>query len=328
MVPWLLPGDALSNDAMAMAAQLLARSPATLHCRGPLHPGLAALVTPGDPPPLSQLIVHIDERSAPLHIFSSPAQSLIIRLHAAVDGSAGRSSFDRCDVVLANSSWTGQRAADRGARRVEVVPPFLPLDSFANAASNAALAGAAAGPPSGALVTVGPFRAGDRPVDAAMVDHLVRTHLVPGAHLVAVGHAPDPSTARAASALCDMLRLGNPFVGHIGHGEYVATLANAGLLLHIAESTGFGAAIVEAMAAGTPVVACAGGAAAETLGGAGVVLDADADPTVVAEAVHAVLTDDALRERLRQAGRVRAIGLSPAASAGRLASVLESLGWW
>ena len=320
VVPWLLPGDALSNDAMAIGAQLGARGPTTLHCCGPVHPGLAGLVTPGDAPRTALMIVHLDERirpSAPIESLVGPA---IARLHGLDPASPSGISFGRYELVLANSSWTADGAAERGARNVQTMAPFLPLDGFMDASPSASN--------NFGIVTVGPFRASDRLADAVLVDHLVRAHFEPRARLRAIGRVLDVPTRGGVTVLSDELRLGSPWAGHLGHDDYVREIAAAGVLLHCADSTFFGAALVEAMAAGTPVVARAGGATAETLGGAGVLLAADADLTVMAEAVHAVLSDVALRHRLREAGRVRAAELAPVASAGRLAAVLTSIGWW
>ena len=242
------------------------------------------------------------------------------RVHGLDATSPSKVSFDRFELVLANSSWTAADAAERGARNVEVMAPFLPLDGFMDASRSAS---------SGfGIVTVGPFRSSDRLADAVLVDHLVRSHFEPRARLRAIGSVLDVPTRGAVTVLCDELRLGSPWTGHLGHDQYIREIASAGVLLHCADSTFFGAALVEAMAAGTPVVARAGGATAETLGGAGVLLAADADLTVVAEAVHVVLRDVSLQQRMGEAGRVRAAELAPATSAGRLAAVLTSIGWW
>jgi glycosyltransferase involved in cell wall biosynthesis len=253
---------------------------------------------------------------------------VIVRLHAARERTPSSSSLFECDAVLPTSSWTAQLAADRGARRIDVIAPLLPMDAFVNAAAEPPDETADSPGLAHAIVAVGPFREGDRLPDAVLVAHLVRTHMDADARLLAVGHAADATSTRAAAALSDHLRLGQPWTGHLGHAEYVRTIAAAGVLLHLGGSTRFGAPMVEAMAAGTPVVARAGGAAEETLGGAGVLLSAQADLTVVAEAVHAVRVDAALRERLRAAGRARAAQLSPLEGAARLSAVLDACGWW
>ena len=319
VVPWLLPGDALSNDALAIAAQLALRGPTTLHCGGPVHPGLRSLVTAGDPSRQVCVLVHIDEREA-----AAPrveGASLVARVHALASPRPERIRFERCDAVLAGSSWTGSRAADRGAGHVAVVPPLLPLDAFLEAYTDL-------GSNADAVVIVGPFRRDCALPDAVLVDHELRAHFAPQVRLRAVGRSTDVPVARAVSALCDELRLGSPFAGHLGHADYVRAIGSGAVMLSVGGPSAFGSALVEAMAIGTPVVARAGGAVAETLGGAGILLPADADPFLIAEAVWAVVSDSALRDRLRTAGRGRAQQLAPAASAVLLNQALASVGWW
>ena len=319
VVPWLLPGDALSNDALAIAAQLAPRGQTTLHCRGPVHPGLQSLVTAGDPPARARVLVHIDEREADTgHVEGA---SVVARVHALAPPRPERIRFERYDAVLAGSSWTGSRAADRGADHVAVVPPFLPLDAFLDAYTDL-------GSHADAVVVVGPFRRDSALPDAVLVDHELRAHFAPQVRLCAIGRATEEPMVRVVSALCDELRLGSPWAGHLGHGDYVHAIGSGAVVLHVGGPSAFGSALVEAMAIGTPVVARAGGAVAETLGGAGILLPADADPFLIAEAVWAVVSDSALRDRLRTAGRGRAQQLAPAASAVLLDQALASVGWW
>ena len=70
---------------------------------------------------------------------------------------------------------------------------------------------------------------------------------------------------------------------------------------------GFGIPPVEAMAAGVPVVATRSGAIVETVqhGETGLLVEKN-DPRALAQALLALLTDDALRERMGRAGRLRA----------------------
>ena len=72
---------------------------------------------------------------------------------------------------------------------------------------------------------------------------------------------------------------------------------------------GFGLTAIEAMACGTPVVAADRGALPETLGGAGLLVD-PADPAAVADALMSVIADEALADRLRAAGLLRAARFS------------------
>jgi glycosyltransferase involved in cell wall biosynthesis len=71
---------------------------------------------------------------------------------------------------------------------------------------------------------------------------------------------------------------------------------------------GFGLPCLEAMACGTAVVAARSGALPETVGEAGVLVD-PGDPAAFADALLALLDDEAARQRLVAAGRHRAAAL-------------------
>ena len=77
---------------------------------------------------------------------------------------------------------------------------------------------------------------------------------------------------------------------------------------------GFGLPVLEAMGHGTPVVTSAGTATEEVLGDAGLTVD-PADVDGLAGAVHRVLGDSDLAERLGTAGRLRAATMTWAATA-------------
>jgi glycosyltransferase involved in cell wall biosynthesis len=68
---------------------------------------------------------------------------------------------------------------------------------------------------------------------------------------------------------------------------------------------GFGIPLVEAMAAGLPVITTTGCAASEIVGDAGLVVP-PGDSVALAFALDRVLTEPDLARRLRQAGRTRA----------------------
>jgi glycosyltransferase involved in cell wall biosynthesis len=64
----------------------------------------------------------------------------------------------------------------------------------------------------------------------------------------------------------------------------------------------FGRVLIEAMAAGVPVVGSSSGAIPEVIGDAGLVVP-ERDPSALAEAIECVLSDRALRDRLIERGR-------------------------
>jgi len=97
--------------------------------------------------------------------------------------------------------------------------------------------------------------------------------------------------------------------GEVSDASLAAYYEAADVFLSLSAHEGFGVPLVEAMAAGVPVVARPAGAVAQTVADAGVLLDA-ADPAYVAAALHRVRTDESLRARLVEAGHRRASALS------------------
>lgn len=105
--------------------------------------------------------------------------------------------------------------------------------------------------------------------------------------------------------LADAVRL----AGEVSDAALRAYFGAADVYLSLSVHEGFGVPLVEAMAAGVPVVARGVGAVAETVGDGALLLAAD-DPSYVAAALRRVCTDEALRRRLVDAGRRRVPMLS------------------
>jgi glycosyltransferase involved in cell wall biosynthesis len=81
--------------------------------------------------------------------------------------------------------------------------------------------------------------------------------------------------------------------------------------------------VIEAMACGTPVVVSDRGALPEVVGDAGLVVPPD--PAAVSEAVHRVVTDRSLADRLRRASTERAATFTWQRTAAGWADVLRSV---
>jgi glycosyltransferase involved in cell wall biosynthesis len=101
----------------------------------------------------------------------------------------------------------------------------------------------------------------------------------------------------------------------------------ARVYVSLSEHEGYGVPLVEAALAGVPLLARDAGAVAETLGGAGVLVGADAAPAAVASLLERLARDEALRAAVlaRQeqlAARVRAMDHG-ARALEALAPVLE-----
>jgi glycosyltransferase involved in cell wall biosynthesis len=93
--------------------------------------------------------------------------------------------------------------------------------------------------------------------------------------------------------------------GFVDEPTLAALYAGAECLLHAAFLEGFGLTALEALAAGTPVVGYAGGAVAEVVGDAGLLIPSG-DEDSLANALIRFLADDALRSSLRARARPRA----------------------
>ncbi len=87
------------------------------------------------------------------------------------------------------------------------------------------------------------------------------------------------------------------FVGSVDDGELAHRYASADAFVCLSDHEGFCVPLLEAMAAGLPIVACASSALPATLGDAGLLLD-EKPPSLVAEAVAETLANPALASRL------------------------------
>jgi len=116
---------------------------------------------------------------------------------------------------------------------------------------------------------------------------------------VAGGHRPQ----FAAEAGLDALRL----LGHVDDALLPGLYAGAEAFVLPSLYEGFGLPVLEAMAAGTPVLTTTAGALPETCAGAARLVD---DPAAIAGALTALLGDPAERARLRAAGLARASTLT------------------
>ena len=117
-------------------------------------------------------------------------------------------------------------------------------------------------------------------------------------------------------------------VGSIPRAELAPHLARADVYVHLSPAETFGIASLEAIGAGLPVVSLANGGAQGAWGAiesiAGRILDLDAEPVAVADAVAALRTDDGL-----DAAAARAFveqRFSPAAVGRRLIDVYAEVG--
>ena len=116
-----------------------------------------------------------------------------------------------------------------------------------------------------------------------------------------------------ATGLGDRIAL----TGRIPTAELETLLAGAAVVAFPSAYEGFGIPVLEALAAGVPVVVGAGTPAAEMAGGLVPVLDSS-DPAAWAEALDLLLSDADRRDRVARAGLTQVVGRTWENSAARL----------
>jgi glycosyltransferase involved in cell wall biosynthesis len=130
----------------------------------------------------------------------------------------------------------------------------------------------------------------------------------------------DPLRLAAAAGLpAGRVRL----LGRVPDGDLAVLLDRATALVVPSRAEGFGLPLLEAMAAGVPVLASTAPALVEVAGGAA--LHSSLAPDGLAEALAEVVGDEGLRERLRQAGRQRATAYTWDGAARQLWSAYSAL---
>ena len=119
------------------------------------------------------------------------------------------------------------------------------------------------------------------------------------------GGAFRESAQANAELLTDQLGI-RDLVRLLGARDDVPELMGGDIVIHASNSEGFGMVVVEAMAAGVPVIATDIPACREVLdGGRCGLLVPPGDSTAMAEAIRKILDDEALRARLVQAASER-----------------------
>ncbi|QDT15097.1 Spore coat protein SA [Alienimonas californiensis] len=239
----------------------------------------------------------------------------------------------RCDALVAVSAATRDHHVARGlpAERVAVVHNGIDSGAFlagvnregARSSVRDELNVPADGPLILSVGQIGLRKGWDVLAEAA---GLVRSE--PAPHFLAVGERwsrKDESVRFEADVFAAWNENAPGRVHRLGARTDVSRLlAAADLLAHPARQEPFGRVLLEAAAAGTPIVATAVGGTPEMLGDACAAVPPD-DPAALAAALDRLLNDAAERSRLADAARRRADGFTVERSAAGLASVWEGV---
>ena len=127
-------------------------------------------------------------------------------------------------------------------------------------------------------------------------------------------------------ALRERLQLGDKveFPGWIPRDELYDLFRRASAFLYPSLFEGFGLPVLEALAAGVPT-ACSAVEPMDTLAGPAALKFDPRDPAAIAEAMHRLVADDALRQTLAAAGPLRAAQFSWRTTAEGVLAVLRSV---
>lgn len=233
------------------------------------------------------------------------------RLASATDLALGVSEFNRRELEAA------------GFRRTGVVPILVDWDSYAVPPVRRILEAYREGTN---LLFVGRLAPNKRVEDLIKTYYFYR-RLDPRSRLLVVGTAVDMEPYLAAcQRLAQELGVADAvvFTGAVPQAELVSYYRVASVFLTLSEHEGFCVPLLEAMHFGVPVVAYAAAGIPGTLGGAGLLLP-DKDFPAVAELLHRVVGDRALREALVAGQRARLRAFDPEAVGRALRAHLAGL---
>ena len=211
----------------------------------------------------------------------------------------------RARHLTAVSPYIAEKVRHVSKAAIEVVPNAIPDAAFAQEGERAGRPAADGRP---VIISVNSGFSPRKNVEALIAAHraLRQRRVACELHLVGDGYVPGGPCERWARRR--RLAEGVTFLGPLPRDEVLLRIGEATLLVHPAREESFGMTLIEAMSQRIPVIGGArSGAVPWVLGGgkAGLLVDVD-DPRSIADAVAAVLTQPALRERLAGDGYLHA----------------------
>lgn len=291
------PGPGPGDPAVVARLRRLGRRADVVHAHGLRAGALAALALGRRRPGRTRLVVTLHNLTVGGRLTRTVGERLE-RLVAA-----------RADLVLAVSPDLAERAAARGAARVEIAVIPAPPRTPTGAAPHAPSAEPAWRGPGRRLLTVArlaPQKGIGLLLDAAAVlQSRVDGGELPAFVWALAGEGPAARAARERAAAEEL-----PVRVLGGRQDVPVLLAEADVVVQTSLWEGQPLAIQEALRAGAAIVATDVGGTALTARGGAVLVAPDAQ--ALADAVAALLADDAAREAARGRARLAAGGLPTA----------------
>lgn len=344
-VPSLVPHDAISNHARFLHAALLEAGHSAAIFYEHVHPSMVSEGRPYtecDPAPdPSRLILYHASTSSSMAAWlvdaANGGQRVALDYHnitpsryfarwlpsAAFSMDLARAELaglrTASSLAVADSEYNRCELAELGFEPTAVCPLIVDVEVRPVRSRVPA-------PASASWLFVGRIAPNKCQHDVIAAFAVYRKLFAPAATLTLVGGVTAERYRRSLQEMADDLEVADAveLTGPVTSDALAAHLDAADVFVCLSEHEGFCAPVVEAMAAGVPVVAFAAAALPETVAGAGLLLDSK-DPLAVAVAVHDLLEDPQAWDRLVKAGLGRARRLSRQASAACLVSALEDL---
>jgi hypothetical protein len=329
------PVDAVTTQALAWRTRFAAWGwggrDVAVHI-DPRMDGRVAPLAALDPAPADLLLVHYSAYAPKLESLLELPNRMLLLSHnvtparwfwdyapmVAIQCALGRRQLPRfagrADVAAGVSAFN---AAELGS---DVVIPIL-----ATKGTGTCVAPCATHVSVPAVAFVGRLAPHKRQDELIRVVALLRRHRVPDARLVLVGEPLNAAYRDALAALAGELAPGAVTIeSGLTDAQLAERYAQAGVFVSLSEHEGFCIPLLEAFAAGVPVVARPAGAVPEVAGDAALLVD-DRDPAVLAELVALALEDTQLRDTLAERGRARLAAYAPAETERKMRDALEAL---
>jgi len=234
----------------------------------------------------------------------------------------------RTTLAIADSAYNETHLAEAGFAATAVVPPSAAVEEKVASAASTATSSTPGGDSGAGAVwlavgRVAPNKSLEHTIAALAVARQGSDH---DPTLRIVGKPATDAYDRALRRYVADLGLQHAvtFTGYATDAEVAAAYIKADVLVVTSEHEGFGVPVVEAMAAGLPVVAYDQGAVPEVLGDAGVLV-ASRDPYALADAIGRLLADQTRRASLAEAGRRRFAELDLPNAADRFVDLLVTV---
>lgn len=327
------PGDAITNSAFELRELLRQVGPSDIYARN-IHPWIADEVldlakyyaTSSVYPRDDVILYHASIGDPEVHGFVADRPERLILVYHNISPAeafapyepgfaglleAGRRDLsllrERVTMALCDSAFNAAELIALGYEDVRVTPLIIDprslhgIDRDEGTANH--LAQMITGP---TALFVGQILPHKRPELLVQAFHALVTYLIPEAHLILVGSPRLPRYAQAVQRQIAELGLHRAWItGAVAADTLRSFYERADVFMTASDHEGFCVPLLEAMSFDVPILARATSAVPETLGGAGLLLDPDDGPLVIAEAWATLLTDTEERERLVAKGRER-----------------------